>query len=715
MVTIRMSLRRIAIGALSLALTGMFAHSALSQETDRSLFAAAETLERAARIPLSDPNAPAEASLDEIHTAVAAYLLVARRFPASGYSDDALWRAGRLSLDAFARFGTSGDRDSGQRTLKRLASGYPASKLAKLVPATLEGLPAPTSATAAAPATAAPAPPAAATSSPAAEPVASVPATATTRTPSVSRGARGAGPAATIRSIRRSVLPDAVRIVIELDGEVAFHEERIAGPDRVFVDLSPARAAASLTDQTLRFNSDADVVRQIRLGRHENRTTRVVLDADGVSTYSVYALYNPYRLVIDCVRGKPARPPAPVLPLLASRRLSPLWGRPLPSGTSHNAALIRSVVASAQVVPPPVNATGQPLSPALPQPPAIKSTDLPGVQAVIVRAAPPPPPPAPRLLVAKPLAQPWIRTPLAGVSPRSTAAIREAVASLPPPPGPASPLGPGTVAPEELPRNNPTIAAIVPSERSKVPEKNLTGGFSIARQLGLGVSRVVIDPGHGGHDPGAAGKDVSEAELVLDVALRLEKLLQKSPGMEVVLTRRTDEFVSLQERTAIANREGADLFLSIHANASDSPFARGVETYFLNFANNLGAAGVAARENAASGQAMAALPDLVKMIALNNKLDESRDLATIVQHAMIERLRGVNKSLKDLGVKQAPFAVLIGAAMPSVLAEVSFVTNTQEARQLRAPAYRQRIAEALANAVRKYQTSLKSISTVASE
>jgi N-acetylmuramoyl-L-alanine amidase len=112
---------------------------------------------------------------------------------------------------------------------------------------------------------------------------------------------------------------------------------------------------------------------------------------------------------------------------------------------------------------------------------------------------------------------------------------------------------------------------------------------------------------------------------------------------------------------------------------------------------------------------MAALPDLVKMIALNNKLDESRDLATIVQHAMIERLRGVNKSLKDLGVKQAPFAVLIGAAMPSVLAEVSFVTNTQDARQLRSPAYRQRIAEALANAVRKYQTSLKSVSTVASE
>ena len=291
--------------------------------------------------------------------------------------------------------------------------------------------------------------------------------------------------------------------------------------------------------------------------------------------------------------------------------------------------------------------------------------------------------------------------------PRSTAAIQEAVASLPPPP-PASPLGPGTIAPEKLPGTN--SSALGPATP---PARNSNGGFSIARQLGLSVSRIVIDPGHGGHDPGATGKDVSEAELVLDIALRLEKLLEKLPGVEVVLTRRTDDYVPLQERTAIANREGADLFLSIHANASESGLARGVETYFLNFANNLSAASVAARENAASGQAMAALPDLVKMIALNNKLDESRDLATMVQRSMIERLRGTHKTLKDLGVKQAPFVVLIGAAMPSVLTEVSFVTNPQDAKQLRSSSYRQRIAEALANAVRKYQTSLKSVTTVA--
>jgi N-acetylmuramoyl-L-alanine amidase len=259
----------------------------------------------------------------------------------------------------------------------------------------------------------------------------------------------------------------------------------------------------------------------------------------------------------------------------------------------------------------------------------------------------------------------------------------------------------------------PAEAPRSPDPAATPPAKNGSGGFSIARQLGLGVSRIVIDAGHGGHDPGAQARGIVEAELVLDIALRVEKLLQKTPGVEVVLTRRTDEFVALQERTAIANREGADLFLSIHANASSSAQAHGIETYFLNFASNLSAAAVAARENAASGQAMNALPDIVKAIALNNKLDESRDFAAQIQHSMVETLGKSNKTVKDLGVKQAPFVVLIGASMPSVLAEISFVTNPQEARLLKNNNYRQRIAEALFNAIRKYQASLKSITTVA--
>jgi N-acetylmuramoyl-L-alanine amidase len=387
-------------------------------------------------------------------------------------------------------------------------------------------------------------------------------------------------------------------VVLELDGEVPFRDERITDPDRVSVELASSQPAASLADQTLRFASDADIVRQLRVGKSTTRTTRVVLDASGVSTYSIYALYDPFRLVIDCVRGPR---PAPSLPL-AGRSLMVAPVRRLP------AALPRST----------------------PMQLALASADADSVGAV--------------------------------TAPANTAA----------------------------------------------PERNSTGGFSMARQLGLGVSRIVIDPGHGGHDPGAMGNGVSEAELVLDVALRLEQMLRKLPGTEVTLTRRTDDFISLPERTAIANRETADLFLSIHANASEDAAARGVETYFLNFANNLSAASVAARENAASGQAMAALPDFVKAIALNNKLDESRDFATYVQRAMIERLRLTNKTTKDLGVKQAPFVVLIGAAMPSVLAEISFVTNPQEARLLKSSAFRQRVAEALFAAIKKYQTSLVS-------
>jgi len=245
------------------------------------------------------------------------------------------------------------------------------------------------------------------------------------------------------------------------------------------------------------------------------------------------------------------------------------------------------------------------------------------------------------------------------------------------------------------------------------PAATSGGDYSLARQLGLGISRIVIDAGHGGHDPGAQANGIVESELVLDIALRVEALLKKQAGIDVVLTRRTQEFIPLEERTAIANREGADLFLSIHANASRRVAAKGVETYFLNFATNPDAEAVAARENAGSRTSMGKLPALVQQIALHNKMKESRELAQIVQTNMIRALKPQNKTLVDLGVKQAPFVVLIGAQMPSVLAEISFVTNKSEASLLKKDAYRQRIAQALADAVLKYQTSLKKVTTTA--
>jgi N-acetylmuramoyl-L-alanine amidase len=282
-----------------------------------------------------------------------------------------------------------------------------------------------------------------------------------------------------------------------------------------------------------------------------------------------------------------------------------------------------------------------------------------------------------------------------------------------PPPPPAKPAPVVVSAPPlaPLPSRPVTPGLSAPS----IPLANSNGQFSLARQLGLGVSRIVLDPGHGGHDPGVHGNGVNESELVLDVSLRLKKLLESQPGMDVVMTRDTDIFIPLEQRTAIANREGADLFLSIHANASRNLKARGVETYFLNFAANPEAEAVAARENSASGQTMHRLPDIVRAIALNNKIDESRDFADVVQKSMVRTLSTKNRELQDRGVKQAPFVVLIGASMPSILAEISFISNPQEEKQLKTPEYRQRIAESLFEGVRSYSESLSGLTTAKSQ
>jgi N-acetylmuramoyl-L-alanine amidase len=248
---------------------------------------------------------------------------------------------------------------------------------------------------------------------------------------------------------------------------------------------------------------------------------------------------------------------------------------------------------------------------------------------------------------------------------------------------------------------------------TRPPNTNMRGGYSLSRQLGLGIARIVIDPGHGGHDPGAKVRGLTEADLVLDVALRLEALLAAQPGVEVVLTRRTNTYVSLEDRTDIANRADADIFLSIHANASANTRATGIESYFLNFAPNKAAEAAAARENAASGRAMRHLGDIVKAIALDNKRDESRDLATMIQAALHGQARRDHRDLRNLGVKQAPFMVLIGATMPSVLTEIAFITNQQELALLKKDTYRQHLAEGLLAGITRYQQSLKRAPAVA--
>jgi N-acetylmuramoyl-L-alanine amidase len=245
----------------------------------------------------------------------------------------------------------------------------------------------------------------------------------------------------------------------------------------------------------------------------------------------------------------------------------------------------------------------------------------------------------------------------------------------------------------------------------EIPKPTRDGQHSLTRALGLKISRIVIDPGHGGHDTGTIGPHgLMEKDLCLDVGLRLGRLIeQKLPGAEVVFTRKDDTFVPLEERTAIANQEKADLFISIHANSSHDHSARGVETYYLNFATSEEAMEVAARENALSQSNIHELQDLIKKIARNEKIEESKELAADIQDSLTKRLRLTVPTEKSRGVKKAPFVVLIGANMPSVLSEISFISNTSDERLLKKADQRQRVAEGLFRGVESYLASLNSL------
>jgi N-acetylmuramoyl-L-alanine amidase len=230
---------------------------------------------------------------------------------------------------------------------------------------------------------------------------------------------------------------------------------------------------------------------------------------------------------------------------------------------------------------------------------------------------------------------------------------------------------------------------------------------SLTRALGLKINRVVIDAGHGGHDDGTIGPHgVLEKDVVLDVALRLATLVQSRMGAEVILTRSDDTFIPLHERTAIANDHKADLFLSIHANSSPSPSVGGIETFYLNFTNNTTALEVAARENSGSDKSVGELRDLIQSITLNDKITESQTFARDIQTPLFAQAAIGNAAAHDRGVKRAPFVVLIGASMPSVLAEIGFLSNTRDERNLNRPEYRQKIAEALYRGISSYSKSL---------
>lgn len=263
-----------------------------------------------------------------------------------------------------------------------------------------------------------------------------------------------------------------------------------------------------------------------------------------------------------------------------------------------------------------------------------------------------------------------------------------------------------------LVKSKPAHASLSePVGPSSVPKPTRDGQQSLTRALGLKIGRIVIDPGHGGHDTGTIGPSgFMEKDLCLDVALRLGKIIeQRLPGAEVIYTRQDDTFIPLEERTAIANHAKADLFLSIHANSSEDRAARGVETYYLNIKGTPDAMAVAARENAVAQNTIHDLQDLIAKITQNEKLGESREFASEIQDSLSRRIQKTGRSVKNRGVRKAPFVVLIGANMPSVLTEISFLSNPSDEQLLKKPETRQRIADGLYQGVVRYLQSLNSL------
>ncbi len=232
--------------------------------------------------------------------------------------------------------------------------------------------------------------------------------------------------------------------------------------------------------------------------------------------------------------------------------------------------------------------------------------------------------------------------------------------------------------------------------------------INLARQFGLGIERIVIDPGHGGKDPGAIGvKGLKEKDVVLKLAKLLAKKLREKLGVKVILTRNRDKYIPLIQRPAIANSKKADLFISLHTNASPDKRAKGIETYYLNFTTDPEAMRVAALENAATKKSLSDLQDLIKAILANTKLSESRLLAEKVQESLVHTLKRYYPDIEDRGVKYAPFLVLVGARMPAILVEIGFITNPKEESRLKNSHYLEMIAEGIAKGIEVYIQSLK--------
>jgi N-acetylmuramoyl-L-alanine amidase len=487
------------------------------------------------------------------------------------------------------------------------------------------------------------------------------------------------GQVSMVSGIRHWSTPVYTRIAIDLQDQVPYQAARVPGPDRIFFDLYGARLAPELNGKSVEVVDDG-FLKRIRIAQFSNNVTRIVLDVSSVSDYSAFLLPNPWRLIIDIHGLKPGATPITNLASLPPAPAPAVAGKPPVVNTPQPAA-VASAAAGPRSGKQEIAALGQ-------QPNRVQATDHPTTKPIVAAVAGTVPAPQAddgSLASTTPASTTTASTPQPVTRRKQTGSLHPAV------PSPAD--DDDSVSPPTH-EANPTAA----------------GQRSLVRTLGLKIGRIVIDAGHGGHDSGTTGPGgIEEKEVVLDVALRLGKLLKQRLGADVIYTRDNDTFIPLETRTAIANKAQADLFLSIHANSSPDSSARGVETYYLNFTTSPDALEVAARENAVSDESIHELSDLVKKITLKDKIDESREFAADVQKSLYDDLEEGNPGMRDRGVKKAPFVVLIGANMPSILAEISFLTNSADARQLQQPAYRERIAESLYRGVARYISGLSGV------
>jgi N-acetylmuramoyl-L-alanine amidase len=469
--------------------------------------------------------------------------------------------------------------------------------------------------------------------------------------------AANSGKVPRLRRIGTSASADSTRVTIDLEDLVQYDSARIRNPDRIFFDLHAARLTPELARQNI--HVEGDLLSAVRVAQNQAGIVRVVLNIDGVKDYTASLLTNPPQLVIDLY--------------------------PNTRGSAVRAAKAKHKAMQGPTEEPSVDSVAS-------------RDERAGVQAVstaVTRVEPFGPPAA---------------ADGGAVNGSSAGGVSSTTSSPLPAPRNSSLMDPGSG--KSRSKNAKLLGAkpdLIQPASSALPTRD--GQSTLTRALGLKIGRIVIDAGHGGHDTGTIGPTgLMEKDICLDVALRLGKIIhQRLPGAEVVYTRSDDTFIPLEERTRVANESKADLFISIHANSSHDHAARGIETYYLNLKGSPDAMEVAARENATAQESIHDLEDIVKKIARSEKIDESREFAADIQESLAKRIQKLNRTVKDRGVRKAPFVVLVGADMPSILTEISFLSNPADEQLLKKPEHRQRVAEGLYQGVANYLQSLNSM------